>query len=245
MANILITTMPKSGTHLLTQIIYKCDWLIGPRGSGVLSLLAPAGVIHRKGFAVPKHIEPKYLSIFERRLDNSRSKVVIGHIAYSEITANSLAKRGIRIIQLIRDPRDVIVSHYYSILDRGIRGSDHFDFHFEDGPRLSNREDILEWCIKLSSHWWTGWLPWITNEISELVVRFEDLVGAKRKQAIESIAEIIGDDFSVSDAINRIDKQSPTFRKGVVGEWRHEFSAKHIQLFDKTMTSTMDVLGYN
>ena len=120
-----------------------------------------------------------------------------------------------------------------------------FNFYFDDGKRLSEKDDPLLWCIRLAPYWWKGWLPWIENKVPDLILRFEDLVGPNKRQIIGQLAEKIGPEFSVDEALARIDpNKSMTFRKGLVGEWKNEFQPHHIKLFEEIMGYTMETLGY-
>src|SRR3990172_7386763 len=191
-----------------------------------------------------KHQSGADLNKFIERVAKKRPGIACGHLPYIPAVVDVLKITEVNIIQLIRDPRDTIVAHFYSVI-RKDRPQNYFNFYFDDDLRLSEKDDPLLWAIKCAPYWWAGWIPWIENNISNMIIRFEDLVGSDRRQTIEMMADFIGEGFFVDDAIKRIDPiKSMTFRKGLVGEWKKEFKQHHIEYFNSVMQPTMEVLGY-
>ena len=235
---VLITTIPKSGTHLLRQIIGPHRWAPIIQGTSAIALLEPCGV------STTRRPVGRDLGKFLEGIDKHPTSITMGHIPYHPGAVEAIKTRGIPVVQLIRDPRDMVVAHCASVTRKDGKAMRMFDFHFSDGLRLSEKDDPLIWCIRLALFWWKGWLPWIEKEASNLVIRFEDLVGPNQRETIAAIGSILGPDFSVDDAIARIKPESATFRKGLVGEWRKEFGPHHMRLFDDTMGPTMETLGY-
>src|SRR3990172_6409824 len=239
--NTLITTLPKTGTHLLRQIVGPHHWLPGIKNFTYISMLKDCGVILPPN---KKHESGADLNKFMERIAKNKHVIACGHLPYIPPVVDILITTEVKIIQLIRDPRDTVVSHFHSVIRRD-RPQNYFDFYFDDGLRLSEKDDPLLWAIKCAPYWWAGWTPWIENNTPNMIVRFEDLVGSNGQQTIEMIADLIGEDSSVDDIIKRIDPtKSMTFRKGLVGEWKKEFQQHHIEYFNSVMQPTMEVLGY-
>jgi len=215
--------MPQARGLTYTSLLKECGIVLPPRKN------------KESGWAVEQIV--KYL--------NEKDRNICAHLSYHSDFINALRSKPTIVVQLIRDPRDTIVAHYHTIANDS-RPSNYFDFYFEDGLRLSQKEDPLLEAIKLAPYWWKGWLPWIENDIPDLILRFEDLVGPDKRYFIEQLAEKIGPEFSVEEALARIDpKTSMTFRKGLVGEWKNEFRPHHLELFNSTMGQVMETLGYD
>jgi hypothetical protein len=240
---VLVTTIPKSGTHLLMQILPKQKWVGGIN----LRRLGWPGLIPQGGVVVDNEevdFPPDFVHLLEKRL-NSEQQVYIGHFAYLEPAAKLLADRNVHILQLVRDPRDVVVSHCHTVCekDKRLLGHDVLDFKFANGTMLSEQADPLEWCIRVAPYWWEGWLPWLP--LADIVVRFEDLVGPDQRTEVERIATLVPG-MDVGESMARIDPlKSKSFRKGLVGEWRTEFKSHHAVLFDELMGDVMNKLGYS
>jgi sulfotransferase 6B1 len=97
---------------------------------------------------------------------------------------------------------------------------------------------------------YAGWL-----RSNALVVRFEDLVGAggggdadRQAETVRAIYRHIG--MSIEDAfVARIcrrlfSSESPTFRKGSIGQWRDLFDDDLEELFERTAGDMMRAYGY-
>jgi hypothetical protein len=173
--------------------------------------------------------------------------VAFGHIPYNYSFEEALNSRPTQLIQLIRDPRDCIVSHYQYVFSKpGIA----MNYVFEDGTKLSNRDDPIIDLIRLSHPRWAQFLPWLERAH---VVRYEDLRTDPRVEG-KKIVELLGIEEATrlrigsEDAMVMVKRirphKSPTFRKGGVGDWKSFFQPHHIKEYKRVMAETAEELGY-
>lgn len=182
------------------------------------------------------------------------------HLPFSLPLAQAVRDLGIRPLLMIRDPRDVVVSHVYWVTYRYTEGRFHPYFRqlpddqarlmasilgtppLPDGSRL---EDI--------GARFRSYLKWA--EHGALIVRFERLVGpegggSREAQVAEimAIARHIGLALSVETAqrvARRLFSQkSPTFRSGRTGSWRDHFTPEHKIAFKEVAGDLLIELGY-
>ena len=169
----------------------------------------------------------------------------------------------VRTICIIRDLRDVAVSlayylakkknqhrlqHYFELLDSddarfmaAILGASHKLF-----PDCSSPNTLGEFAM--------AFLPWLKDP-NCLTIRFEDLIGSngeksdqRQLEAIQAMINYLDLDVSQENIIH-VSKQlfsrnSPTFRKGQIGDWQNYFSKEHKQVFKDVAGEALIKFGY-
>jgi hypothetical protein len=159
---------------------------------------------------------------------------------------------------IYRDPRDLLVSQvfYATNLYEGHALHDYYN-------RLPNMDERLKAVIqgiyedekanRLGiADQYARFVDWL-NTPAVMSVRFEDLIN-NRPQTIGNMLDHLEatgykiplDRQTAIDKVMRsIDpKRSPTFRKGVVGDWRSHFTEEHKRLFKETAGDLLIQLGY-
>jgi hypothetical protein len=238
--------MPKSGSKLLLQIL---DGIcrIGPfvdAGYGPL----------RTGT-----IDGRTRTQEEIRADLRRLRpgdVTLGYLNFSPENAAFLRRPDWASFFILRDPRDMLVSHVFYATDMYAGHGMHAYYQglpgmvermkvaiqgLEEGPHLP---DVGERYRRIE-----GWLA--CPEV--LALRFEEFI-REREKTLETMLrhlEKAGFRLTLSrpEAIHRlaaaIDPQrSPTFRKGQVGGWREHFTEEHKRLFKEVSGDLLIRLGY-
>lgn len=240
---VLLTSLPKSGTHLVVQPLYQA------------------------GFALRPILEQWALGAEERgRILSSlrRGEVLYGHIPHDGTTAELLEKEGVRVVVLLRDPRDVAVSLAHYIPERG--EAHRLGPYFRE--RLPDFESRLEACIlgvpaeeagvpaglpDLGSrfrafHRWT--------EAGAFLCRYEDLLGAPRggsdetrRKTLESLFAFLGlpvQGRTFERALRSLDEtHGATFRKGRAGGWKECFRRRHAAALAKVFPEGLKPYGYD
>ena len=239
--------MPKSGSHLLYQVLQ--------------------GLEHLGPFIVPG-FPPVTRSEENTNLNESEVLANIqglrsGDIAYGYIHArepflSALTQPGFATIFIYRDPRDVIVSHVFYATEMH---SDHgmSDYYNEE---LEDMEQRIQAAIigvdvpgnELSSIQtkfdnYTAWL----EQPGVLSLRFEDLI-LETERSLNRLMDHLGEIGYVTPyprgvAVDRLrqaiqPKESGTFRKGQPGEWRQHFSMANIADFKAYTGDLLVRLGY-
>lgn len=234
---IYCSTIPKAGTHLLERI---------------LTLNSPL----KRYFHITLD-EIRHSSIPDEQLQQVLSRVsegefILSHLYHKAKRENIVRDNDFRIIQLIRDPRDIIVSDCFYIANN----KNHPNHKIFAGKSLSERIRLcilgdLEYSVnyvdigkKLQYY-----LDWI--QCNPFVFRYEDFINSDLNQKADIIAHLYN---FLGVALNResikgiaeksISKKSVTFRSGKIGKWKNHFSDENISLFKEIAGDQIIQLGY-
>ncbi len=162
---ILINSMPKSGTHLLTQVVdllgyrdhgaHETAWL---RAKDRLGLGAPVVLAHlrvkrnwqrrmaalgnRGGPTIPIDVTMPVqtpIALAQRWLHAiPPGQYLSGHVPWTEATAGLLRAEGLKHVIIVRDPRDVLVSFvHYVVRPEHILSRDFRDLSPDERVRLA------------------------------------------------------------------------------------------------------------
>jgi hypothetical protein len=236
-----LNSVPKSGTHLLKQIM-----------SGVPGMKQQPDEFY-EGY--PRDLQPHEarFSLLEK------GHFVSGHVYYSPQYAAMLKRNNIKPIFLTRDLRDIVVSYTYFIVGP-------YPYHplREYMLRLGSRKeqflalirgvrtdtiqypDIGSWYQQF--HGWSG-------DAGVCKLTFEQLTASKaiRREALERLLLFLSEHKmepqpprTVLKEMERrvVPSDSFTFRKGVSGEWKHEFDDEVKQSFKQTAGKWLIADGY-
>jgi hypothetical protein len=169
---------------------------------------------------------------------------------------------GVEGFHVVRDPRDLIVSAYFSHL------SSHSDEHW---PRLRHYRRFLRTLpeeegilreIEFSAPVMADMLMWDEHPPSIRLVRFEDLIASPAAFFCE-IFEDLGlvpdrvSEWTVREIVERYSFERLSggrkkgqedrlhhFRKGTPGDWRNHFTARHMEYFRSLYNPLLQKLGY-
>lgn len=244
---IFANSFPKSGTHLLVQII--------------------DGLPDRTNFGTFLASNTSSFQLRERSPENTCNfirgfvpgEVVRGHLYYAAAYADELQRRSAVNYFIYRDPRDVVVSeaHYLREMNRWHRLHPYFRdaASIEDAIMLSiNGFDppvpgIYYPNIGERFGRYFGWL----ERDDCLSIRFEDLVSERQGELVRAIAEFYAPrtrtPFDVDAAVARMTthiapKKSHTFRSGKKAGWQREFTPAHRERFAEVAGELLVRLGY-
>src|SRR4030067_589497 len=268
MPRIYLNSFPKGGTLLTTKLlsllnfrptfIINSNWFIGR--DGIIYRLTRGARKYNDyvmiGIDLPIPLRASWL---EHKLSViPAGYLVSGHIGYSDHIAHIFHSNGFKFIQVIRDPRDIAVSHahYWS------ETPSHFGYkHYQ---RIAGWDERLSFSISGGPIEGLGYLESIRTRARSvegwmcrkdvLTIRFEDLVGAKgggsadrQINTITKMCEFLNIEVK-QDQIKNIQETlfggTPTFRKGQVGGWINEFSDENLRLFDEVTGTLLYDWGY-
>ncbi len=240
-------SFPKSGTHLLDQI------LLGFSNAAPFSRRVHSFYAEYQGESGVKHKPEQALAW----LDSLRPRdIASAHLfARPEAVAKVCSSKFVPYF-IFRDPRDVVVSHVFYVTDMEARHVHHQyykslpDFNARLIVSILGRPAADVEFLNIAERFapYLGWL----DQPEVLAIHFEDLI-LDRASALTSIMEhflarvplrtsrqlILN---SLETSINP--KKSPTFRSGKTGEWRKYFTDEHKQIFKEAAGDLLIKLGY-
>lgn len=247
-------SFPKSGTHLLTQVLAGfCR--IGPAvESGLPAIVTYNGVSGRQ-----RDIQEILLDLYTLQPGDT----AFGHLHAVPQLVDLLCSPGYACYFVLRDPRDVVVSHVHYITDMA---EDHIHQNYfkneladfdarlrfsiagsESGSLSGKSAPLPDICSRFEPY-----LDWLSHpEI--LTLRFEDLVNQTRRTLEQIVNHATQRGFTIKttrdEALEILESninpsRSPTFRKGTSGAWRSAFSPENKQLFKDITGDLLVQLGY-
>lgn len=242
-------SFPKSGTHLLTQILQGFTG-IGPAvDSGLPAVVTFEGDTGRRR---PAHEITRDL----KRL--KPADIAYGHIHALPEAFTELCRPGVAPYFILRDPRDVAVSHVHYVTEME-PGHIHHDYYQNELPNFDARlrasilgRPDLEVPFPNIRDRFEPYLGWL-GHTEVLMLRFEDFI-LDRQRAVERVlTHALQRGFPLfvdhPQALERltasIDPQrSPTFRSGKVGGWQSSFTPAHKDLFKQVCGDLLIRLEY-
>jgi hypothetical protein len=246
--NLFANAFPKSGTHLLVQILKACA-RIGPAVDSGL----PAVAMFEGASGAPRRTAA---------ILHDLARLLPGDVAYGHLHARPEIKaffidRHAAVCFLYRDPRDVAVSHvhYVTEIETAHAHHEHYrslpDFDARLRTSILGRPELdgLFPDIRVRFEPYLGWL----STPGVLGLRFEDMIENRRSKIEDLIDHLAIFDFRfsidrskvVDTLVRSIDPaRSPTFRTGTAGGWRKRFTPEHKALFKQVAGELLVELGY-
>lgn len=242
-------SFPKSGTHLLTQVLQSFTRLGPAVDSGLSAILTYAG-----DTGDPRPVQA-ILDDLNRLLPGD---VAYGHLhAMPEIIA-VLCREGVAPYFILRDPRDVVVSHVYYVTSMEPRHA----LHAHYARNLNTFDERLMASIlgvpgikfpfpDIAGRF-NPYLAWM-EQPQIMVLHFEDLARMPRPALASILSHATQRGFPLAcTAETAIDllhqsmrpERSPTFRSGKTGAWVEKFTSQHKEAFKSVAGDLLLRLGY-
>lgn len=242
-------SFPKSGTHLLTQVLQGFTRLGPAVDSGL-----PAVVTYR-GDTGRERPASDIMADLERLLPGD---IAYGHLHALPQAVQYLCQTGFAAFFILRDPRDVVVSHVHYVTDIEPDHIHHAYYtqvlqDFDQRLRTSilglPDENIPFPDIYQRFAPYLGWL----EHPEVLCLRYEDFLQDREHTLGMILDHATRGGFPVAQdrqaairvLADSIDPQrSPTFRNGKIGGWQAQFSPEHKTLFKRVSGELLIRLGY-
>lgn len=265
---VVANSVPKSGTHLLVRLLsllgFRQTDFGGIRSHLVSGPLSPIKRLLRArgpekvtiGVVSPQQISRSWLS---RRLSQvPNNSFITAHCIYTPQLAELLGEEHkMRLVCILRDPRDVAVSQMHHIKQRAQHfaheaflalPSDHQRLLFSiRGGELGGRK------LQSLDERYRQFLGW-ERDANALMVKFEELVGPKgggsaeaQRRTVERVAEHVGvalEERTMCLVEEELFGVGRTFRKGQSGGWREEFAEEHVRATKEVAGPLLVELGY-
>ena len=251
---IICNSYPKSGTHLLYQILYSIQGL--KKWDDIVSVQALCGIMN-----TASHVRWKVGSA-------SDGSIVRSHLMYDDHILNVLQEFNCKILFIYRDLRDVAVSHA-----RWVTKEERIFLHdvYKSYPNFEEQlmssikgvplgtpfgSNVSQPDIGTDFSRWKGWV----SDPNTCAVKFEELVGErgggsenKRLHVVERVLDHLKVQMSsqkirsqfASHALDPV--ESHTFRKGgkgSIGGWKAIFNEDHKFAFKQVAGQDLIDLEY-
>ncbi len=240
-------SFPKSGTHLLDQILLGFS-KVAPFAKRVHSFYA-----EYEGETGRKRAPEQALTWLDslRPLD-----VASAHLFARPEAASRLTSGGFVPFFIFRDPRDVVVSHVFYVTEMEARHV-HHDY-YQSLPNFDARLNVSilgrpDTNIEFPNiaDRFSPYLGWLDHP-EVLTIHFEDLVHARAEtlsrmvRHLEALAPLtVTRERTIETLEASINpSKSPTFRSGKTGEWKKYFKDEHKRVFKEVAGDLLIRLGY-
>jgi hypothetical protein len=246
---IFCNSFPKSGTHWLTQVLEGLPLV----GSAVNSGLPAVVVFERESGR--ERASAEILRDLNRYQPGDSG---YGHLHARPELVDKLTQPGWCTYFILRDPRDIVVSHMFYVMD--IEPDHvHHDYyaHVLKKPAERLKTSILgrpdaENPFPNIADRFQPYLAWISQP-EVLSLRYEDAIANPETTIGQIVTHAVQkglhldypQDEAVSILAGTMDPhRSPTFRQGKSGGWRKHFTPEITTLFKQTAGQLLIDLGY-
>ena len=236
---VVLNSLPKSGTHLLESLFLQLPYM---RHCGKKTLR----------LETQNPIEPKLKILSSIK----NGQFLLSHMQYHEKALKTINTNNTKIIHLVRDPRDVLLSHLNYIEKMDTTQKSHrfiasYGSRFEKlKAMIEGKKDVLEPFPKVLDKF----LAW-TESNDVLCVKFEHLIGPngggdkhKQEEAVKSICNHISIELNqdqLEDVCNKIySVKSSTFNKGKIGNWNRILSEEEKKWLNTVIRPEIIRYGY-
>jgi len=240
-------SFPKSGTHLLDQILLGFA-TVAPYARRLHSFYA-----EYEGESGAKRAPDQAIQWLDalRPCDVASAHLFARPDAVARVTPPSFIPYFI-----FRDPRDVVVSHVFYVTEMESRHVHHAyyqslpDFDARLKASIVGRSDTDVEFPNIADRF-APYLDWL-NHPEVLTIHFEDLINDRvasltrimdhflARVPLQAPRQLILD--SLESSINPT--RSPTFRSGKTGEWKNYFTDEHKMIFKNLAGNLLIRLGY-
>jgi hypothetical protein len=240
-------SFPKSGTHLLDQILLGFN-RVAPFSRRLHSFYA-----EYEGESGRKRSPEQALAWLKSLRPGD---VASAHLFARDAVVRQVCGPAFISYFIFRDPRDVVLSHVFYVTDMEVRHVHHDyyqslpDFNARLNISILGRADTNIDFPNIADRFapYLGWL----DQPSVMTIHFEELIHDRTaalnriidhflaRVSLEVPREVILE--GLESSINP--QRSPTFRSGKTGEWKKHFTAQHKEIFKEVAGGLLIQLGY-
>ncbi len=237
-SKIIINTIPKSGTHLLLQLI------LGYKNKS------------------------DYRWIFKEEdiKDIKSGEVILAHLEFSKDAQKSIIDNDIKMIFVYRDLRDIAVSLLHFIIKNqynhpmnpyivnNFSSNEQRLLTIIKGGKQDPSNPNSPFTVPPIDYYARKKIQWFTDK-NICKVSFEELRKSERsldnslRRIIEFLNDSPSDERSLTTKINQMKNnvnhlKSDTFRKGQIGDWKNEFKEIHKSTMKQVANDLLVEFGY-
>ena len=231
-SKILMTSIPKTGTMMLSKLVRELTGL-QPRGS--------SSVLTKEDIDLPP------------------DTFLMSHAPALEENLKLLSGKNFKTLVLLRDPRDVIISMYYYFGPKHAKklGLDHVAdkdkiimLHITKWYLTTDKDSPSGPYLEGDYHQFFDW----SKQPDVFFTTYEALVGSKgggsdelQKKEISAIADFLGIALTqeeLTTIATNLYGGTATFRNGGIGSWRNHFTPEHVAAFKEYAGELLIKMGY-
>lgn len=257
---VFVNSVPKAGTHLLRTLLEK-----SPQFRFYGLHIETTKFIHDLDAVQnpDRQLDYDFHKLRKKLTRVPNGQFVTGHLQFNEELYKLFKELNYKIIFMVRDPRDIVVSHanYVNKLKRHKLYRYYNDILTTDKERLLasingfSRSQAHMGLIDVGERLrrFKGWV----EKPDVLVCKFEELIGGKgggddliQRKAVEGVLDFISRYVSSEAEMNELTSQiwapkSATFRKGIIGDWVNHFDQDVTAAFSAKAGDMLSVYGYS
>lgn len=216
--------------------------------------------------AIAQKLDAKYVDFWSHygRLDRVLKSpfILLNHNSIFSRHANELRREDVRILHLIRDPRDMLVSatHYHMSADEPwlhekTSGSQESTYQQRLNSLATLHEQYLFELENATGSTIDAMLDWQYGRPNCLEVRYEDLWADRSLSLWSQISSFLGFEESELNVCQKCFWEHSLFgapskanlrhaRSGEVAQWRREFTPELAEAFLFRFPDALEMLGY-
>lgn len=242
-------SFPKSGTHLLTQVLEGFP-LVGPAvNTGLPAVVMYEGASGR---------ERTNDEIFRDLAHLSNGDIGYGHLHARPEIVDFFTQDKVCAYFILRDPRDVVVSHVHYVTKIEPNHVHHRYYSevlktFDERLKTSilGLPDAANPFPDIAGRF-APFLDWLRNP-EVLCLKYEDFLVDRRSTVKGVLSHAVKRGFhpflEENKAIDQLEaminpQRSPTFRQGKSGGWKTQFSSENKTIFKEVAGELLITLGY-
>ena len=263
---VLVNGIAKSGTHLLKKIVSLAGYQQHPFCLGaahanraVVAFSAEHEPVLGPGIEIGAADPTPIHELLLRQLIRAMPPgfVFNGHCAFDAALARLLAEEKVRVIGILRDPRDItlslvryLIKHQHPV----VRDQTEEDLLHAvlDGLVLNPNPRVQPRIMRNLAESCEAFLPWMDYP-DTLTVRFEDLVGAEgggdkdvQLAAIQCVQAFLGKDMARAEEIrSKAFGGTRTFSGGQIGGWQTAYNQELSAKAEKVFGDYLRLTGYS
>lgn len=252
--NLICFGLPKSGSTMIEQIFRE------------LGYIDVFNTSIRKYKKLPIHKHPHEIHEgFFKYLPKYKGNFLKTHSHFKSEYLDLLKLFNFSAFILIRDIRDMMLSRYYHIINDPFHSENKkikelsFNEGFtvslltiKSGDKFSQLQYFNNWIvdwIKLNKFPIIKFEEFNQNKLNFLkqIISFsliQNLNESKILEIIKKLSVLRRENEPMKKKLKYFGKKKTTFRKGVTGNWRNNFSDDHKKLFKKIAQESLEIAGY-
>lgn len=268
---LLINSVEKSGTHLAAKLVESIGFIgisvhlqegLYQLQNGKGNLSGWSELAGCKSYCNPQVLQQSTTRTLARIL---QGQYVQGHLSYNSVLKKYLRSKKFKLIMMIRDPRDVVLSwltHQSSRPD--LAPSFSCFYYYNSFSSMSEKISAAIKGLPQSNIGRNSYVPsileifdtkidWLAVE-DVCAIKYEEIVGSRgggcdklQMNCLMRLCAYLGVSFHESELVSmarNIYGGSLTFNKGKVGSWRDVFTSEHRDLFKQVTGDLLIRTGY-